>query len=139
MRENQYIRVRIRIARLDPVPQRLWQLVRQDLGQQMRGYFHHTPEIGMDQENVTIYTTSVTPDVARVGLNAPAFAEAVRNMIAEYGLPQRFDVGVAILRVPQRFDHVKQQELRTSADLAPALDWLEVIAAATDRYEPTQE
>ncbi len=139
MQENQYIRVRIRIARLDPVPPRLWHLVRQDLGQQMRGYFHYSPDIGMDQEHVTIYTTSVTPDVARVGLHAPAFAEAVRNMIAQYGLPQRFDVGVAILRLPQEFDHARRQELNRSPDLTPALDWLEVIATATDRYEPTQD
>lgn len=127
---NQYIRLRIQITRLDPVQPRLWHLVRHDLAAQMSGYFHYQPEVAMDQGDVTTYTASVTPDVARVGLNASAFAQAVRNMVKEYGLPQRLGVGVAILRLPEGFNHEQKRQLTLAAELAPTFEWLEIVETA---------
>lgn len=127
---NQHIRLRIQITRLDPVQPRLWHLVRHDLAAQMTGYFHYGPEVGMDKGDITTYTSSVTPDVARVGLNAPALAQAVRNMLNQYGLPQQFGVGVAILRLPESFSHEQKRQLTLATELAPAFEWLEVIETA---------
>jgi hypothetical protein len=124
------IRLRIQITRLDPIQPRLWQLVRHDLGAQLRGFFQYEPEIGMDQGDLTTYMIAVTPDTARVGLNAPAFALAIRKMVNEYGLPQRFGVGVAIVRLPEAFSHDQKRQLTHSMDLAPTFEWLEIVETA---------
>lgn len=128
--ENQHIRVRIIITRLDPVRERLWHLVRQDLAQQLTQYFHYRPELEQDRDQTTLIHVPVTPTVAQVGLHAPAFAQAVRKMLDEYGLPQRFAVALAILRSRETLTHEHMRQLKRSNERIPDFDWLEVIETA---------
>ena len=128
---TEQIRVRILITTPDPISPRLWGVVRQDLASQLRDYFQHRPELLLERDGVTTIHTSVSEGVARVGLNAPAFALAVVNMLRLYQLPQRFQVRLAILGLSSpAFNRDSQRILSQSLDLVPVADGLREIETA---------
>lgn len=130
------IRVRIIVTRIDPLTPRLWAMVRHDLSRQITEYFHYRPEMGVDQGNVTVLHASVTPTVARVGLHAEAFAQAVGNMIREYGLPHRFTVQVAVLSMPSATPRDVLVSLHRSTDAAPPIEGVTVLDVAENQVLP---
>lgn len=129
---TEQIRVRMLITIPDPISARLWMVVRQDLGNQVREYFHYGAELQPDRDGLTIMHVAVSAGVARVGLHAPAFVQAVGNMLREYQLPQRFVVRLAILGLSgTALTHNGRGRIHNSNDLVPAVEGVRAIETAT--------